>query len=94
MAGELGTGDASAFMSVGFSHHMAIIRVCKSSDERLFYIRKAASEFWSYRVLLQHDGLRPSAHPHVAAPPREMRRDIAQETLALLKDYRSGSAPC
>lgn len=33
---------------------MAIIRACKSSDERLFYIRKAASDFWSYRVLLQH----------------------------------------
>lgn len=54
LADELGTGDASAFMSVGFSHHMAIIRACKSSDERLFYIRKAASDFWSYRVLLQH----------------------------------------
>lgn len=54
LADELGTGDASAFMNVGFSHHMAIIRACKSSDERLFYIRKAASDFWSYRVLLQH----------------------------------------
>lgn len=54
LADELGTGDASAFMSVVFSHHMAIIRACKSSDERLFYIRKAASDFWSYRVLLQH----------------------------------------
>lgn len=54
LADELGTGDASAFMSVGFSHHMAIIRACKSSDERRFYIRKAASDFWSYRVLLQH----------------------------------------
>ena len=54
LADELGTGDASAFMSVGFSHHMAIIRACKSSDERRFYIRKVASDFWSYRILLQH----------------------------------------
>lgn len=54
LADEFGTGDASAFMNVGFSRHMAIIRACKSSDERLFYIRKAASDFWSYRVLLQH----------------------------------------
>ncbi len=54
LASELGSGDACAFMSVGFSHHMAIIRACKSSNERLFYIRNAASGFWSYRVLLNH----------------------------------------
>ena len=41
-------------MSVGFSHHMAIIHACKSLDERLFYIRKCASEFWSVRILQQH----------------------------------------
>ena len=53
-ADELGSTDANAFMSIGFSHHMAIIRACDSTDERLFYIRRAASEFWSYRTLLQH----------------------------------------
>ena len=54
LAGKLGSADSSAFMSIGFSHHMAIIRSCNSTEERLFYIRKAASDFWSYRVLLQH----------------------------------------
>ena len=54
LADELGSADATSFMSIGFSHHMAIIRACRSTEERLFYIRSAASEFWSYRVLQQH----------------------------------------
>jgi len=53
-ASKLGPDDSKAFMSVGFSHHMAIIRACKSLDERLFYIRNSASGFWSYRSLQQH----------------------------------------
>ena len=52
VASKLGPDDSNAFMSIGFSHHMAIIRACKSLDERLFYIRNAASCFWSYRSLL------------------------------------------
>ena len=51
---KLEPDDSKAFMSIGFSHHMAIIRACKSLDERLFYIRKCASEFWSARILQQH----------------------------------------
>ena len=43
VASKLGPDDSNAFMSIGFSHHMAIIRACKSLDERLFYIRNAAS---------------------------------------------------
>ena len=54
LADKLGPADATAFMSIGFSHHMAIIRACNSTEERLFYIRSTASEFWSYRVLQQH----------------------------------------
>ena len=54
LASKLGSADSTAFLSIGFSHHMAIIRACDSTEERLFYIRNAASEFWSYRVLLQH----------------------------------------
>lgn len=43
LTGKLGPDDSNAFMSIVFSHHMAIIRACKSLDERLFYIRNAAS---------------------------------------------------
>ena len=54
LAGKLGSADSTAFMSIGFSHHMAIIRACDTIEERLFFIRNSASEFWSYRTLLQH----------------------------------------
>ena len=54
LADELGTNDATAFMSIGFASHMEIIFACKTTEERLFYIRKCAFEFWSKRVLLQH----------------------------------------
>ena len=36
---------------VGFSHHIAILANVKQVDERLFYIRKCAEEFWSFRTL-------------------------------------------
>lgn len=80
LTGKLEPNDSNAFMSIGFSHHTAIIRACKSLDERLFYIRNAASGFWSYRSLLQHrichptfrlrlkelpNGGTPSLHRHV-----------------------------
>lgn len=40
-----------AFFMVGFSHHIAILANVKQVDERLFYIRKCAQEFWSFRTL-------------------------------------------
>ncbi len=54
VADELGPNDSAAFLAIGFSHHIAIIRACGSLEERLFYIRNAAFGFWSYRVLQQH----------------------------------------
>ena len=54
LADELGVNDATAFMSIGFTSHMVIIFACKTSEERLFYIRKCAMEFWSKRTLQQH----------------------------------------
>ena len=54
VADELGTNDANAFMATSFTNHMEIIYACKDIDERLFYIRKCATEFWSKRVLQQH----------------------------------------
>lgn len=54
VAGDLGPNDAAAFMSIGFTHHMAIISACRTVEERLFYIRKCAAGFWSKRILQQH----------------------------------------
>ena len=42
------------FVSVGFSHHIAIINKVKSREERLFYINQCATEFWSIEKLKYH----------------------------------------
>ncbi len=54
LADELGPNGAAAFMAISFTNHMEIIYACKDVEERLFYIRKCATEFWSKRVLQQH----------------------------------------
>jgi predicted nuclease of restriction endonuclease-like (RecB) superfamily len=48
---DLALEQSDAFSRVGFTHHYEILLVAKSSEERLFYIRKAASEFWSVEKL-------------------------------------------
>lgn len=42
------------FFSISFTHHVEIILKCKTTEERLFYIRQTASSFWSYRQLQNH----------------------------------------
>lgn len=51
-----GMGDktksfVSDFMSVGFSHHLEIIRKNETEDARIFYVRECAANQWSYRTL-------------------------------------------
>jgi predicted nuclease of restriction endonuclease-like (RecB) superfamily len=52
----LATDDLSAeslecFLNIGFTHHYEILLKTKSTGERLFYIQKCASEFWSVEKL-------------------------------------------
>lgn len=41
-----------AFLTVQFTHHYEIIRRSQSIEERMFYIRRVASEFWSVDKLV------------------------------------------
>ena len=43
---DLSTTDYECFLNVGFSNHREIIRKTQSIEERLFYIRRCATEFW------------------------------------------------
>ena len=43
--------DAS-FFAIGFSHHRTIISKVKDTDERIFYIRKCATERYSRKALM------------------------------------------
>jgi predicted nuclease of restriction endonuclease-like (RecB) superfamily len=51
LSAELEDSKFFAFCRVGFSHHREILRKCKTSDERWYYIMRCANEFWSYRTL-------------------------------------------
>lgn len=51
VSAEMG-GDG--FWKISFSHHILLIVKCRTVKERLFYIEKAASEFWSFRTLEHH----------------------------------------
>lgn len=48
---DLTPDELSDFFSVAFTHHREILRKANSLKERLFYIQKCASEFWSVKRL-------------------------------------------
>ena len=54
LSAELADSRIAAFFRVGFSHHREILRKCKTSDERWYYIMRCANEFWSFRALKNH----------------------------------------
>ena len=42
------------FLNIGFSHHYEIFTKAQSAEERLFYIERCATEFWSVEALRYH----------------------------------------
>ncbi|GHT38548.1 hypothetical protein AGMMS49965_02270 [Bacteroidia bacterium] len=50
-AGDLGNIEWKHFLSIGFSHHCEILAKTQAVDERLFYIERCATEFWSKEKL-------------------------------------------
>jgi len=42
------------FFALSFSHHLEIIQNTETLEERIFYIQKTASEFWSLSTLKNH----------------------------------------
>lgn len=51
---DLSEEDYKSFLSVGFSIHREIIRKTSTLEERLFYIRLSAKEFWTYDKAKYH----------------------------------------
>lgn len=48
---EFSANDLQSFLSIGFTHHYELLISTKTIDERLFYIRRCAAEFWSVEKL-------------------------------------------
>lgn len=49
--GDLQPSDLNNFLSIGFTHHYEILAKTNSLEERLFYIQRCATEFWSVEKL-------------------------------------------
>ena len=42
------------FWAISFTHHVLLLNRCKTNEERFFYIKQAATQFWSTRLLEHH----------------------------------------
>lgn len=51
---DLPPRDTVSFLATGFTHHMEILSKCKEAEERWYYIRRCAAEFWSVEALRSH----------------------------------------
>lgn len=52
--GEMSESDFAYFCAVPFTHHTVLFEKCNQSDERWYYIRRIATEFWSVTALKTH----------------------------------------
>ena len=88
-------GDADSFVSIGFTHHCAILTGVKEPDERLFYIRKCAQEHLSVEVLkrsirsddFHHQGAMPNNFLQTLSPAQQALRAITTFKDEYLLDY-------
>jgi len=51
MTDELTGGTMEAFLNIGFTHHYEIILKAQTLDDRLFFIKRCAEEFWNVETL-------------------------------------------
>jgi predicted nuclease of restriction endonuclease-like (RecB) superfamily len=75
--GELQTVDATAFMQIGFTHHIEIISKCKNINERWYYIKRCASEFWKVETLKAH--IKAGDYSHEGVLPNNFELTIPTE---------------
>ena len=77
---ELMFEDREAFLRVGFTHHREILGKAKDLDERWYYIRRCAAEFWT--VLTLKDHLRGDDYRTFGQLPNNFTATIPDEKLA------------
>ena len=63
--GGLTAADMNAFWGIGFTHHIQIFSSCRTQEERWYYIRRCAADFWTVEVLKSH--LRADDFHHTGA---------------------------
>lgn len=70
---------AIEFQKVGFSHHFEIISKTKTLEQRIYYIQKTASEFWSITTLRYH--LKSNLFQQKGTLPNNFTKTITQDDL-------------
>jgi len=67
------------FTNVSFTHHIEILQNTKSVDERIFYIQKTATEFWSLAAL-KHQ-LKNKSFSNSGSLPNNFLKTISNEEI-------------
>jgi predicted nuclease of restriction endonuclease-like (RecB) superfamily len=67
------------FEKIGFTHHFEILSKTKTLEERIFYIQKVASEFWSVTTLRYH--LKSNLFHQQGTLPNNFAKIISQDDL-------------
>jgi len=70
---------AMEFQKIGFSHHFEILSKTNTIEERNFYIRKTAAEFWSIITLRHH--LKSNLFKQQGILPNNFSKAITQDDL-------------
>lgn len=79
---------ADAFLSIGFTHHMIIIRGTESLEERMFYIQQAAVCHWNKNILSSQ--IKSDAYNHRGALANNFEETLtpmsALNAISIFKD--------
>ena len=77
-----------AFLHIGFTHHRIILRKVKNLDERLFYIRRCASEHLTVDAL--EDSISADDYHHQGSLPNNFMRTISagQQALKAISTFK------
>ncbi|MFV8346291.1 PDDEXK nuclease domain-containing protein [Flavobacterium sp. ZB4P13] len=67
------------FQKVGFTHHFEILSQTNTIEERIFYIQKTASEFWSVTTLKHH--LKTNLFQQNGTLPNNFSKTISKDDL-------------
>ena len=86
---------ATDFLSIGFTHHMIIIRETQQKEERCFYIQQAALNHWSKETLrnqlkadtFHHQGKMPNNFDQTLPDTRNALRAISSFKDQYLLDF-------
>lgn len=92
---ESGTFPLDEFLSIGFTHHRWILSLAKTLDERVFYIRKCASEHLSVEALkcsikagdFYHQGKAPNNYLATLSKSQQALRAISTFKDEYLLDF-------